>query len=448
MKIYKFIVMVIIFTITILSEVPNYKNVTRLYIATFNRTPDIEGLKYWVYDSKLSLEEIASSFFDQPETKKRYPNTTDLDYFIKSVYKNLFDREPDSAGLNYWHEQLSNGYIKKGEFILAVINGALGDDRYKLALSTFSALEELNLALDIDSYFSKTTGRYYDNGVDNLIIDDINSAKSSIYMAIYQMTNKHIISALKDAYDKGIDIKIYTDDTTVDDEAFKELSSYGIEVRSDSDEYALMHNKFTVIDNKILWSGSGNYTVYSFYRNNENYIRVEDESVAKIYKEKFFNLFNGASKRVSPYHKDYTSIYFAPDYDLEDILIEKINSASKSIHFMIYAFTDSDIADALIEAKNRGVEVIGVFDEKENQYQKNSQYNYLKDSGVAVYLDGNSFKLHDKVMIIDSNTTFTGSYNYTEKASNYNQENLLLIQRDDISLEYEAEFQRVLDEGK
>ena len=49
------------------AEVATQTNVTRLYIATFDRTPDIAGLNYWVGSSNLSLESIAQSFFDQED---------------------------------------------------------------------------------------------------------------------------------------------------------------------------------------------------------------------------------------------------------------------------------------------------------------------------------------------------------------------------------------------
>ncbi|WP_367278395.1 DUF4214 domain-containing protein [Sulfurimonas sp.] len=43
-------------------------DVCKLYVATFNRAPDAAGLSYWVNNSGLSIEGIAQSFFDQPET--------------------------------------------------------------------------------------------------------------------------------------------------------------------------------------------------------------------------------------------------------------------------------------------------------------------------------------------------------------------------------------------
>ncbi len=126
-------------------EVPNYKNVTRLYLATFDRIPDLAGLNYWVYDSGLMLEQVAQSFFDQPETKEKYPPGTTIGEFVNTVYYNLFYREPDEAGFNYWVDELYYGRVQPSEFILAVINGAQGSDKDLLEDRTNNALKELDL---------------------------------------------------------------------------------------------------------------------------------------------------------------------------------------------------------------------------------------------------------------------------------------------------------------
>jgi len=105
---------------------PTQENVTKLYVATFNRAPDTAGLDYWV-NSGLELEDIASSFFDQEETKTLYPSGTSNRDFISSVYINLFNRFPDTAGWDYWENQLNAGSITKNRFIEAVINGAQDD---------------------------------------------------------------------------------------------------------------------------------------------------------------------------------------------------------------------------------------------------------------------------------------------------------------------------------
>ncbi len=133
--------------------VPTQENVTKLYVATFNRAPDAGGLAYWVTTSRLNLEGIAQSFFDQPETQEVYPpDSTNAD-FIEAVYINLFNRAPDQAGLNYWVRELDSGRIAKSVFILAVINGAqnteeFGNDAMILANKTTVGLAFSNAGLN------------------------------------------------------------------------------------------------------------------------------------------------------------------------------------------------------------------------------------------------------------------------------------------------------------
>ena len=101
------------------------QQIAELYIATFNRAPDEAGLEYWVgrYKDGMSIEQIAESFFDQPETIELYGDE-DLDVFIDSVYENVLDRAPDKAGADYWKAELSSGKISKDKFIIAILNGA------------------------------------------------------------------------------------------------------------------------------------------------------------------------------------------------------------------------------------------------------------------------------------------------------------------------------------
>lgn len=102
-------------------------NVTKLYIAVFKRAPDGMGLDYWVNSSALKLEQIAQSFFDQPETQDKYAETGNQ-AFIETIYRNTLGREGEAAGVAYWLHELENGNISRDQMILAVINGAQGED--------------------------------------------------------------------------------------------------------------------------------------------------------------------------------------------------------------------------------------------------------------------------------------------------------------------------------
>ena len=123
-----FILSLLVTTSFTSEEVPTQEEVAKLYVATFNRAPDSAGLDYWVNNSGLSLSKIAQSFFDQPETQLLYPTSTANRDFVRSVYLNLFNREPDTLGWDYWENELNIGSFSKNSFIQVVINGAQNTD--------------------------------------------------------------------------------------------------------------------------------------------------------------------------------------------------------------------------------------------------------------------------------------------------------------------------------
>ena len=105
----------------------NIVNLVELYIASFNRAPDSVGLDYWGgrLSDGMSLQDIAKSFFVQPETVAAYPSNMPTSDFVTKVYNNVLSRGPDSTGLNYWVGELNNGHVTKDSFLLAIINGAM-----------------------------------------------------------------------------------------------------------------------------------------------------------------------------------------------------------------------------------------------------------------------------------------------------------------------------------
>ncbi len=125
---FAFIALMLTLAVNASEEIPTQEEVAKLYVATFNRAPDAAGLAYWTNSSGLTLSGIAQSFFDQPETLTLYPVQTTNASFITSVYENLFNRQPDTAGLNYWENELNTGVFTKNRFIEAVIAGALNSD--------------------------------------------------------------------------------------------------------------------------------------------------------------------------------------------------------------------------------------------------------------------------------------------------------------------------------
>src|SRR5262245_2763881 len=91
-----------------------------------------------------------------------------------------------------------------------------------------------------------------------------------------------------------------------------------------------------------------------------------------------------------------------------------------------YAFTSAPIAKALVDAHKRGVKVLAVLDTS-NETGKYSAATFLVNAGIQTLIDDQHAIAHSKVMVIDSATIITGSFNFTKAAEEKNAENLLVI---------------------
>lgn len=140
------------------------------------------------------------------------------------------------------------------------------------------------------------------------------------------------------------------------------------------------------------------------------------------------------------------SICFSRPMNCAPILISLIDSANSSVFVAVYTFTRGDLADALIRARLRGVDV-RVIIEEENVAARGSEFERLRDSGVDVRIDGNSRLMHHKFMVIDGVIVVTGSYNFSAAAEDGNDENIVVIWDRSVASQYQAEFYRVWQES-
>lgn len=107
-------------------------------------------------------------------------------------------------------------------------------------------------------------------------------------------------------------------------------------------------------------------------------------------------------------------VYFSPNGGAMAAVIEQIDGAQESIFVQAYSFTARPIADALIRAKARGVDVRVILD-SEQPAARGGQYLVLVAAGVPVQLDDAHAIAHDKVMILDGERTITGHMPSTAK---------------------------------
>ncbi|MDR2548463.1 MAG: phospholipase D family protein [Rickettsiales bacterium] len=137
-----------------------------------------------------------------------------------------------------------------------------------------------------------------------------------------------------------------------------------------------------------------------------------------------FSLYYYAGPIFSPCPK--ATVCFSPEEDYAVPIISEIDQSKESTLVQEYTFTLKAIANALINAKERGVDVKVILD-KSQLYSKYSVINELFASGIPVWIDDKPKIAHNKVIIVDNQKVITGSFNLSKTAKKGNAENLLII---------------------
>lgn len=121
-------------------------------------------------------------------------------------------------------------------------------------------------------------------------------------------------------------------------------------------------------------------------------------------------------------------VLFSPEGGCEGRIVEEIGKAKKHVRLQAYFFTSKPIAEAVIEAHGRGVECEVIADASQEKMTY-GRLPVLRQAGVTVFIDAEHKTANNKIILIDTRTIITGSYNYTKAAEEKNAENVLIIKR-------------------
>lgn len=118
--------------------------------------------------------------------------------------------------------------------------------------------------------------------------------------------------------------------------------------------------------------------------------------------------------------------HFSPNGGCMALLTGLLAKAKRTVRVMAYMVTAPDMAQALLAAHQRGVDVQVIHDET-GALVNGSKVGVLIDGGIPVYGDSAHRINHNKVIIIDSKIVVTGSFNFSTSAEKRNAENLIVI---------------------
>ncbi len=199
----------------------------------------------------------------------------------------------------------------------------------------------------------------------------------------------------------------------------------------------IMHNKFFVIDEQIVWTGSANISDTCTGGYNANaVVVVQDPVVAAFYRAEFQQMWDGrfheakvrqgGLKVVALPDGGSIQTWFSPEDDPMDAVRAVVQRSARRVDIAVFFLTHSALVRDLLAAHARGVAVRVLIDATgaSNEYSK---HDVLRAAGIPVKVENWGGKMHAKVAAVDGEVVVIGSMNWTVAGASTNDENTLLL---------------------
>lgn len=319
--------------------------------------------------------------------------------------------------------------------------------------------------------------------ISSSLVAAIDKTNNTLRLSLYDLRLPEIAAALLRAKARGVDVRLVYDESHVKPAApgagagpspeYRSLLDGGVSIRilKGGGSFGIMHNKFAVFDGELLATGSFNWTASADAKNFENAIFRSDDELAAGFakywdwmwtlgrdpKASAADAASGAGLGAPPADPTspvsfaggkYPRYAFSPGGGVEDMLVDALGRAKKTIDIAIFSLYSQRVVDALITAKARGVSVRVAADV--SQSRRSQPMLALSKSGADVRLSsgpGGGGVLHHKYVILDGALLMTGSYNFSANAELYNFENDLFSTVPGEIAAYGAEFAAVWEQA-
>lgn len=341
----------------------------------------------------------------------------------------------------------------------------------------------------VDASFSRNGAvPFVTNDMAQVIADYINKAQVSVDVSIYNANSAgaaKIATALNNAQTRGVQVRYIFGGESANTANTLIPTILKMRDRNTTGDAALQrtgtgnHNKFVVIDpnstlNSYVITGSGNYTDNNLFTDPNNFLVIQDQTLARAYRAEFDEMWGegpvslanpdrqkksrlGAQKIKNTPSKfiigdRVVELAFSPSDKTTNTIRKAIYSADNDVRFGLLLITSDDLRTPLDSMQNVGWDVKGLIDDENavaetSPLVQGSDFVWLRDKGVNVnaYVSSTS-QLHHKYVVIDAVRTnsdplvVTGSHNWSSGAETSNDENTLIIHDAKIANMYRQEF--------
>ena len=251
---------------------------------------------------KLIESQLDKAYFYQSLTPSQWKEIED---FINEV---IMDKNLQEEELENFFSQFPN--LSKGEANIKRLRQILKDSTtnttsflgFKLFSTQknfdFGAYQKISDFITNKYYMVKPTVfevHFFPNPYEEIyLINLITKAKTSLDIAMFTINNIRIADAIKNIFNKGVKLRIITDDqcSKMPTSNIYSLAALGISIKTDDSIRYYMHHKFCVIDNSVVVTGSFNWTEQAVNHNQENLLFLENKTLAMSYSKEFQKLWD------------------------------------------------------------------------------------------------------------------------------------------------------------
>lgn len=308
-----------------------------------------------------------------------------------------------------------------------------------------------------------------DTDIEPLLVEAIDAAKTDIRIALHEFKSHKVLRALRSARKRGVNVSVVVDfeysfpvkeGRTRNFPARRDIQlqllvneGFDVAVLDGLWRYGIQHSRFALFDGKLAAFGSFRWVADS-EANEFDTANFTDDARQVAGLSQYWEYMKSLSvpfiqgkakawpKEAPPPPSDSSlpirhgnarlpAYFFSPGGAGEDWVVKAIESAGKTLDAAMFTFRSTRIAEALLAAKKRGVEVRALFDRSQSSRDYMKPYaEWLAHNGVAVKTIAgpdtsdkeDPGKNHTEFMVVDGALVETGSMNWTKNASLMNFE--------------------------
>ncbi|PCI33634.1 MAG: hypothetical protein COB53_12115, partial [Elusimicrobia bacterium] len=408
--------------------------------------------------------------------------TGSLNYTTSAVhtnYENLFllNQRTDVKGYNQYFADMFA--MKRAEVVVPnpepvelpdaeeLIEGLRGPPQAVPAAPVWDELPTPRTIKFNDENFPSSLVRPQDP-VAEYLIKAMDVSKKTIDLALYEFNLEPLMEALHRAKARGVKVRVVIDyshmfpkGTRSDGDPSRRAANiqalldggFEVKVMRGVRSQGIMHQKVAIFDGKMINFGSYNWAKSADQSHFESMMFEDEKPRVAFYKKMYKWLWSFSVSfeeaeahkwaRERPEHapidedmaiehngKKFPRQAFSPEGMIEDTILRAIRAADKSVDIVMFSFYSARIAEELLIAKQRGIEVRLVLDSMQSKIMKLDNWFAYYGFDVKIVSGPNPFgnvfweKNHNKYIIVDGKLMGIGSYNYTKNAEINSYENV------------------------